>query len=119
LSNYRSWLTIETSRGCPYKCSFCDWGGGTFTKTVKKDFSTVLDEISWAGEHKFDAISFTDANFGIFSIDKRDIIQHPIERYQKLLEIVNIYFNHEASHYIERSWGVIFFPMTNTEKIQN
>lgn len=57
--------------------------------------------------------------FGIFSIDKRDIIQHPIERYQKLLETVNIYFNHEASHYIERSWGVIFFPMINTEKIQN
>jgi hypothetical protein len=56
---------------------------------------------------------------GIFSIDKRDIIQHPIERYIKLLETINIYFNHEASHYIERSWGVIFFPMIHTEKIQN
>ena len=82
LSNYRSWLTIETSRGCPYKCSFCDWGGGTFTKTVKKDFSTVLDEISWAGEHKFDAISFTDANFGIFPIDI-EYIKHCVETKKK------------------------------------
>ena len=63
------WLTLETSRGCPYKCSFCDWGGGTYTKTVKKPFSTVLDEITWAGENKIDAVYFTDANFGMFDID--------------------------------------------------
>lgn len=82
LKNYRSWLTIETSRGCPYKCSFCDWGGGTYTKTVKKDFATVLDEISWAGENKFEAISFTDANFGIFPIDI-EYIKHCVATKQK------------------------------------
>jgi putative methyltransferase len=63
------WLTIETSRGCPYKCSFCDWGGGTYTKTVKKPFGTVLDEISWVGENSIYGIYFTDANFGMFDID--------------------------------------------------
>lgn len=74
----RNLLLIETSRGCPYKCSFCDWGGGTYTKTVKKDFSIVLDEISWAAENQVDTISFTDANFGIFSIDI-EYINHIIE----------------------------------------
>jgi putative methyltransferase len=78
LTNKRSWLIVETSRGCPYKCSFCDWGGGTYTKTVKKDFATVLDEISWAGENQIDAISFTDANFGIFNIDL-EYIKHCVE----------------------------------------
>jgi putative methyltransferase len=63
------WITIETSRGCPYKCSFCDWGGGTYTKTVKKPFAYVMDEIAWVGENKIDAIYFTDANFGMFNID--------------------------------------------------
>ena len=69
LKSQRSWVIMETSRGCPYKCSFCDWGGGTFTKTNKKDFGTVLDEITWIGENNIDAISFADANFGMFPID--------------------------------------------------
>ena len=62
-------LLVETSRGCPYKCSFCDWGGGVFTKTIKKKFATVLDEITWAGENQIPMISFTDANFGAYDID--------------------------------------------------
>lgn len=54
---------------------------------------------------------------GIFSIDKRDIIQHPIYRYELLIKTVNKTSHHEASHYIERSWGVIFYPMIYTIKI--
>jgi hypothetical protein len=56
--------------------------------------------------------------WGIFSIDKRDIIQHPVERYQRLLQTVNIHSNPEAGHYIERSWGAIFYPLIHTIKIQ-
>jgi hypothetical protein len=55
---------------------------------------------------------------GIFSIDKRDIIQHPIERYQGLLKTVNTHSNPEAGHYIERSWCAIFYPLIYTNKIQ-
>ena len=55
--------------------------------------------------------------WGIFSIDKKDIIQHPIERYQLLLNTVNNHSNPEAGHYIERSWGVIFYPLIHTNKI--
>lgn len=68
-NNYGMVILIETSRGCPYKCSFCDWGGGVFTKVVKKEFATVLDEITWSGENGINMISFTDANFGAFDID--------------------------------------------------
>jgi len=54
---------------------------------------------------------------GIFSIDKRDIIQHPVECYQKLLQTVNNHSNPEAGHYIERSWCAIFYPLKYTNKI--
>jgi putative methyltransferase len=77
LVGLRSFLMIETSRGCPYKCSFCDWGGGTYTKTVKKEFATVFDELSWAGENNIDGIWFTDANFGMYDIDI-EYIKHVI-----------------------------------------
>jgi len=55
---------------------------------------------------------------GIFSIDKRDILQHPVERYKRLLQTVNKHSNPEAGHYIERSWCAIFFPLKFTNKIQ-
>jgi hypothetical protein len=54
---------------------------------------------------------------GIFSIDKRDIIQHPKSNYQRIIQSVQTHFNPEAGHYIERSWGVIFYPLIYTIKI--
>ena len=54
---------------------------------------------------------------GVFSIDKRDIIQHPIERYLNLRNVVRIHSNPEVGHYIERSWGAIFYPLGYTLKI--
>ena len=56
--------------------------------------------------------------WGIFSIDKRDIIQHPVIRYQTLIQIVNTHSNPEAGHYIERSWCAIFFPLIYTSKVK-
>lgn len=54
---------------------------------------------------------------GIFSIDKRDVIQHLKIRYEILLNTVSNSSNPEAGHYIERSWGAIFYPMIHTKKI--
>lgn len=56
--------------------------------------------------------------WGIFSIDKRDIVQHPITRYQTLVELINKHSNPEAGHYIERSWCAIFYPLRYTTKIK-
>jgi hypothetical protein len=55
---------------------------------------------------------------GIFSIDKKDIIQHPLEKYIILKNIVGVHSHPESGHYIERSWGVIFYPLINTIKIE-
>jgi len=55
---------------------------------------------------------------GIFSFDKRDIIQHNIRRYISLIQTVNFYSNHEAAHYIERSWGSICSPLKATITIK-
>lgn len=54
---------------------------------------------------------------GIFSIDKRDIIQHNKERYKLFIKTLEISSNPEAGHYIERSWGAMFFPLIYTKKI--
>ena len=38
-------MIIETTRGCPYKCVYCEWGGGTGTKIIKKDMELVKRDI--------------------------------------------------------------------------
>ena len=53
--------------------------------------------------------------WGVFSIDKRDIIQHPKSRYIILISQINTSSNPEVGHYIERSWGAIFYPMKYTK----
>jgi hypothetical protein len=58
--------TLETNRGCPYACTFCDWGSLTYNKIKKFGLERVFDELEWIGSKKCDFVSITDANFGIF-----------------------------------------------------
>lgn len=60
---------VETTRGCPYKCIYCDWGGGTYTKVVSKPYTTILDEIEWVAKKNINVIELASANFGILPID--------------------------------------------------
>ena len=57
---------IETNRGCPFMCTFCDWGGTIFSKVKKFDITRVEAEVKWFAENKIEYINNTDANFGIF-----------------------------------------------------
>lgn len=58
--------TLETNRGCPYQCTFCDWGGLTYSKVKKLGLERVFGELEWMGKNKIGAMHIADANFGIF-----------------------------------------------------
>ena len=65
------WLILwETNRGCPFKCTFCDWGSATADKVNKFEMDRLKAEIDWFSEKKIEFIFCCDANFGIM---KRDI----------------------------------------------
>jgi hypothetical protein len=52
--------------------------------------------------------------YGIFSINRLDIIKHNKQQYIQLLNAVSVHSNPEVGHYIERSWAAIFNPTINT-----
>ena len=58
----------ETHRGCPYLCTFCDWGSATFTKMRRFSEETLMKELDWFAENKMTYIDFCDANFGIIFV---------------------------------------------------
>lgn len=62
-------VTIESSRGCPYGCTFCDWGSSTLSRIRKFDLDRVAGEMDWAGKRKYHAWAMGDANFGIIARD--------------------------------------------------
>jgi len=58
--------TLETNRGCPFACTFCDWGSLTYNKVKHFGLERVFDELEWMARNRCGFISITDANFGMF-----------------------------------------------------
>ena len=58
---------LETNRGCPYSCSYCDW----CTSKVVRFFpmERVKAEIAWLSKNKIEYCFCADSNFGMFSRD--------------------------------------------------
>ena len=92
-------LAIETNRGCPYGCTFCDWGSSTLSRIRKFDLDRVTAEIQWAAERRVEAINLADANFGIMSRD--------VETTQRVAELKARF---GAPKYL------VFYPAKNTTK---
>jgi radical SAM superfamily enzyme YgiQ (UPF0313 family) len=59
---------FETNRGCPYGCTYCDWGSATMSRIRKFDIERVAAEFEWAVTRGH-GLMICDANFGILARD--------------------------------------------------
>ncbi len=67
---------LETNRGCPFKCAFCDWG--TLGSRVRLfPMERIKAELDWIAEHKIEYVYCADGNFGIVDRDE-DIAEYII-----------------------------------------
>lgn len=64
--NYTYTATIETTRGCPFHCTFCDQGKEYFNKIQKMSLNKIKSEIEWCVKNKIFYIDNADSNFGMF-----------------------------------------------------
>ena len=73
------WLVSwETNRGCPFACTYCDWGSATNSKVSRMELDTLYSELEWIGQHHIEFVFVCDANFGMLSRDY-DIAKKAIE----------------------------------------
>jgi radical SAM C-methyltransferase len=62
-------IQMETNRGCPYKCSFCYWGGSIGQKVRKFSRERLRAELDLIAHHKYELLGLCDANVGMLSED--------------------------------------------------
>lgn len=72
--------TLETNRGCPYGCSYCEW---CFTKKIRPfPMDKIKAEIEWIAKNKIHYCYCADGNFGILDRDV-EIAEYVIEQKKK------------------------------------
>ncbi|TSC92545.1 MAG: hypothetical protein CEN91_412 [Candidatus Berkelbacteria bacterium Licking1014_85] len=74
---------IETNRGCPYSCAYCNWGVSAHNKLKQFSLERVKSEMDYlANKRFFPYWIIADANFGILERDI-DIAKHLHHLYKK------------------------------------
>ncbi|MEE1011060.1 MAG: cobalamin-dependent protein, partial [Acutalibacteraceae bacterium] len=72
---------IETSRGCPNSCAYCDWSNMK-SRIRKFPLERIYGEIDWVTKNKVYGLGSADSNFGMFERDE-DITDRIIESKKK------------------------------------
>lgn len=99
-SKFRLAASYESSRGCPYFCTFCDWGSATNsrmrlvpTELVKEELEFLLCEL------KPSFIFWTDSNLGMAERDV-ETVRHFVECKLKSGYPKHLYYSNNKNNYL-------------------
>ena len=71
--------TIETTRGCPFGCTFCEIGTKYYQKIKTPSIEKVFREIDWLSKNKIIFVYNADSNFGMLP-NHIDIARYLIDK---------------------------------------
>ncbi len=101
------WLASwETNRGCPFSCTYCDWGSATNSKVARMHLDRIYDELDWFSKNKVEFIFCCDANFGMLPRDY-DIAMRAAKNkkkygYPKVLSVQNTKNARERAYKVQK-----------------
>ncbi|MHA2279441.1 MAG: B12-binding domain-containing radical SAM protein [Promethearchaeota archaeon] len=131
------WMAIwETNRGCPFQCTFCDWGSASASRVTDVDWDRLVNELKWFVENKIEFVLGADANFGIRRRDidlAKEIVKSKKEHgypksfktcftknsTDKIFEIAKIFHDAEMQRGISLSMQSLYEPTLKAVKRDN
>ncbi len=92
---------MQTSRGCPYSCTFCHEGSLYFNKVKTHDPDRIAQELAYIAERvRTPDFIIVDSNFGMFEQDIQTC--HEIAKLQKIHDWPRYVFVATAKNHKER-----------------
>lgn len=91
-NKYSAQGLLETTRGCPYGCTFCDWGGGTSTKIIAHDLKYVRQDIECLAQLNPEGVYICDANLGILKDRDVSVMQYIADLKKKHANLFSLYY---------------------------
>lgn len=70
---------IETTRGCPYQCTFCEISTKYYQKIKTHKLEKVFKEIDWISKNKVVFVYNADSNFGLLP-EHLDITKYMVKK---------------------------------------
>ena len=101
------WAALwETNRGCPFSCTFCDWGSATAAKVTRFGMERLKAEIAFFARHRIEMVYCCDANYGILprdlEITEAIVAEHDQTGYPRGFYIQNTKNATERSYQIQK-----------------
>lgn len=75
-------VPVETVRGCPFGCTFCDWGQATMTRIRKFPLERIFGDLGWLADRGVSFWVIADANWGMLPRDLQ-VAEHIAELHRR------------------------------------
>ena len=80
--NYSFHATVESARGCPFSCAFCEIGDKYYQK-IKTSYEKTKREIDWIAKNKIEYVTDANSNFGILFDNDYDLAEYVVKVKEK------------------------------------
>lgn len=102
---HTQWMApFETNRGCPFSCTFCDWGSATNSKVYRFDLHNLFKDIEWFGRNKVENVFCCDANYGMLARDEE--ITEYMAQIRKECNYPRVFCTQNTKNSTERSYRI-------------
>jgi hypothetical protein len=96
---------VETNRGCPFSCTFCDWGQAVQSPVRELPLARLHGELEWIARRQIPYLYIVDANYGMRRRDL-DVVRH-IGRLRAAVGFPRYVFFHLTKNATERHLDVV------------
>ena len=81
--DYKFEAVVESVRGCPYRCTFCEIGDLYFQKIKSQELDKIYKELEWLGKNKVEFFYDANPNFGLLFDRDLDLSKYLVRVNQK------------------------------------